>query len=78
LLASCYRVCFSLAVANGVKTIAFSAISCGVYGYPILDACRIAVREARDALKTLPELERVLFACFTEEVLQAYSRTLEL
>lgn len=78
LLASCYRVCFSLAVANGVKTIAFPAISCGVYGYPILDACRIAVREARAALETLPEVERVVFACFTEEVFQAYSRTLEL
>jgi O-acetyl-ADP-ribose deacetylase (regulator of RNase III) len=78
LLASCYRVCFSLAVANGVKTIAFSAISCGVYGYPILDASRIAVREARAALKTLHEVERVVFACFTEDVFQAYSRTLEL
>jgi O-acetyl-ADP-ribose deacetylase (regulator of RNase III) len=78
LLSSCYRVCFSLAVANGVKTIAFPAISCGVYGYPILEASRIAVREARGALKTLPEVERVVFACFTEEVFQAYSRTLEL
>ena len=62
LLASCYRVCFSLAVANGVKTIAFPAISCGVYGYPILDACRIAVREARDALKTLPEVDSAVAA----------------
>jgi O-acetyl-ADP-ribose deacetylase (regulator of RNase III) len=78
LLASCYRVCFSLAVASGVKTIAFPAISCGVYGYPIPDASRIAVREARAALKTLHEVERVVFACFTEEVFQAYSRTLEL
>ena len=78
LLASCYRVCFSLAVANGIKTIAFPAISCGAYGYPILDACRIAVREARGALRTLPEVERVLFVCFTEEVFQAYSRTFEL
>jgi len=78
LLASCYRVCFSLAVANGIKTIAFAAISCGVYGYPILDASRIAVREARAALKTLHKIERVVFTCFTEEVFQAYSRTLEL
>jgi O-acetyl-ADP-ribose deacetylase (regulator of RNase III) len=71
-------MCFSLAVANGVKTIAFPAISCGVYGYPIPDASRIAVREARAALKTLHEVERVVFACFTEEVFQAYCRTLEL
>jgi O-acetyl-ADP-ribose deacetylase (regulator of RNase III) len=78
LLASCYHVCFSLVVANGIKSVAFPAISCGVYGYPIPDACRIAVREARAALKTLHEVERVVFACFTEEVFQAYSRTLEL
>ena len=44
LLASCYRCCFDLAEANGIKTIAFPAISCGVYGYPIQDAATIAVR----------------------------------
>src|SRR5580658_7162339 len=50
LLASCYRACFDLARANAVKTIAFPAISCGVYGYPIPDAARIAIRETRAAL----------------------------
>jgi O-acetyl-ADP-ribose deacetylase (regulator of RNase III) len=78
LLASCYRVCFALAVANGIKTIAFPAISCGVYGYPIPDAALIAAREARAALKSRGEIERVVFACFTEEVFQAYLRALEL
>src|SRR6266487_4073889 len=43
LLASCYRACFELARANAVKTLAFPAISCGVYGYPIPEAARIAV-----------------------------------
>src|SRR5271157_644108 len=52
LLASCYRACFDLAQAHAVETIAFPAISCGVYGYPIPDAALIAVRETRAALKS--------------------------
>ena len=78
LLASCYRACFALAAANGVKTIAFPAISCGVYGYPISEAACVAMRETRAALNHRNELERVLFACFTDEVFRAYSRALEL
>jgi O-acetyl-ADP-ribose deacetylase (regulator of RNase III) len=76
LLASCYRSCFALARINAVKTIAFPAISCGVYGYPIPDAARIAVRETRAALQTIAEIERVVFACFTEDVLAAYQNAL--
>lgn len=76
LLASCYRACFELARANRVQTIAFPAISCGVYGYPIPDAVRIAVRETRAALKGQEELERVVFACFTDEVFRAYQNAL--
>jgi len=72
LLASCYRTCFELARANRVQTIAFPAISCGVYGYPVPDAARIAVRETRAALKSIETLERVVFACFTDEVFAAY------
>ena len=72
LLASCYRVCFGLARVNAVKTIAFPAISCGVYGYPIPAAARIAVRETRAALKTMDGVECVVFACFTDEVFDAY------
>ena len=76
LLASCYRACFELAQAHAVKTIAIPAISCGVYGYPIPDAARIAVHETRAALKTIDTLERVIFACFTEEVFSAYQNAL--
>jgi O-acetyl-ADP-ribose deacetylase (regulator of RNase III) len=76
LLAACYRACFALATTNAAKTIAFPAISCGVYGYPIPEAARIAMREARAALKSTKELERVVFACFTEEVFAAYERAL--
>jgi O-acetyl-ADP-ribose deacetylase len=77
LLASCYRACFGLARQNAVKTIAFPAISCGVYGYPIPDAVRIAVRETRAALNRMDEVERVIFACFTAEVFAAYKLILE-
>jgi O-acetyl-ADP-ribose deacetylase (regulator of RNase III) len=77
LLASCYRNCFALARERAIKTIAFPAISCGVYGYPIPDAVQIAVREARAALKSTPEIERVIFACFTDEVFAEYESTIE-
>ena len=73
LLASCYRESFRLAVEHGIRTIAFPAISCGVYGYPIAAATEIAVREARAAA---PSIERIVFACFGEDVLSAYRRFL--
>ncbi len=76
LLACCYRACFELARANAVKTMAFPAISCGVYGYPIPDAAWIAVRETRSALELMDTLERVIFACFTEDVFSAYQTAL--
>lgn len=77
LLASCYRACFNLAQANAVKSIAFPAISCGAYGYPIPDATRIAVRETCAALKAIPDMQRVVFACFTEDVFAAYEFAIE-
>ncbi len=77
LLASCYRSCFHLADEVNARSIAFPAISCGVYGYPIPDAAEIAVREARAALKRLNEIERVIFVCFTDEVAAAYEKRLQ-
>lgn len=76
LLASCYRSCFDLARSVNVKSIAFPAISCGVYGYPIPDAARIAVREARAALEKSNDLQRIVFVCFTDEVARAYDEAL--
>ena len=76
LLASCYRESFRLAVENGVRSIAFPAISCGVYGYPIAAATEIAVREARAAVAREPSIERVVFACFSNDVFQAYRQLL--
>jgi O-acetyl-ADP-ribose deacetylase len=76
LLASCYRSCFELARGVDAKTIAFPAISCGVYGYPIPDAACIALREARAALDKSDDIHRVLFVCFTDEVMAAYEAAL--
>jgi O-acetyl-ADP-ribose deacetylase (regulator of RNase III) len=76
LLASCYRSCFELAGAHAVRTIAFPAISCGVYGYPIPDAARIAVREVRTALQSRATVDQVLLVCFTDEVFASYQAAL--
>ena len=72
LLASCYRNSLRLAVEHGVRTIAFPAISCGIYGYPIPQAAEIAVRETRDA-----GLDRIVLTCFGDDVFDAYLRVLE-
>lgn len=71
LLAACYRNTLKLAVEHGVRQLAFPAISCGVYGYPIDAACAIAVAEVRGFLASNGSIEKVIFACFNEEVEQA-------
>ncbi len=76
LLARCYRESLALAVAHGLRTIAFPAISCGVYGFPVSQAARIAVHQTRDVLDGAPEIERVIFACFNAEVLAAHEAAL--
>lgn len=65
-LAACYRNCFRLAQAHGLRSLAFPAISCGVYGYPPEAAARIAVAECRQALAGNPGLEQVLLVAFDE------------
>src|SRR5205814_3347374 len=73
LLASCYRRSLEVARRNGVRSIAFPAISCGIYGYPIGEAARIAISSVTIA----PDgLDRVLFVCFGDEVYAAYRHAL--
>jgi O-acetyl-ADP-ribose deacetylase (regulator of RNase III) len=72
LLAGCYRNGLALAVAHGVRTIAFPAISCGIYGYPITDAARIAVETVSEFLASDATVEQVVFACFGADVLAAF------
>lgn len=74
LLALCYQSSLALAVEHGVKTIAFPAISCGIYGYPVREACAIAVRETSGFLAREESIEKVIFACFGDDVYQAYVR----
>jgi O-acetyl-ADP-ribose deacetylase (regulator of RNase III) len=75
LLASCYRRSLQLAVEHALASVAFPAISCGAYGYPLLLAVPIAVRTVRDFAR-LDALERVVFACASAEVLDAYRTAL--
>jgi O-acetyl-ADP-ribose deacetylase (regulator of RNase III) len=72
LLASCYQRCFALALEHGVRSIAFPAISCGVYRFPIERAAAIAWRETQVALKQSDAIEAVHFVCFDPRVHQAY------
>ena len=76
LLASCYRESFKLAGEHRLQSIAFPAISCGVYAYPVEQACAIAVTETLAALQSWPTLQQVYFACFEEPVYQSYLREL--
>lgn len=77
LLASCYRRSLEIAVENGLRTIAFPAISTGIYGFPRERAARIAVREVAAFLEGHSEIEKVIFACFDEETNRTYRALLE-
>jgi len=77
LLAACYRNSLALAAAHDVRRIAFPAISCGVYGYPVPEACAIAVATTRAALAEHAEIAEVLFVAFDAPVADAYALLLE-
>ena len=76
LLASCYRESLRLAHENGLKSIAFPAISTGAYRFPLERAARIAVREVRAALARYPEIEKVYLVCFSDSACRAYEAAL--
>ena len=73
LLASCYRSSLELAAKRGIRSIAFPAISCGIYGYPIDDAAKIAVREVTPFED---RFDRILFVAFGADVYDALERSL--
>ena len=72
LLAACYRRSLALAAEHDCRSIAFPAISCGIYGYPMAAGAKIAVRETSVFLEQHPSIDRVVFALFDEAALKTY------
>ena len=77
LLASCYRESLKLASAQGIKSLAFPSISTGIYGYPIEDAARIALKTVTGYLAHHPEIERVRLVLFGRAAYEIYARALQ-
>ena len=75
LLRSCYQNSLNLAQQEKIRTIAFPAISTGVYGFPLERATQIAVNEAKQFLSENPSFERVIFVCFSEDSYRCYLKT---
>jgi O-acetyl-ADP-ribose deacetylase len=77
LLASCYRSCFDLAREHALHSLAFPAISCGVYRFPIDRAVKIAIAETVAELVSSDTVQKVIFACFGDEIYDAYRREVD-
>lgn len=75
-LANCYRNSLRLAAENGIKTIAFPAISCGAYGYPIEAAAQIALKTTREFLASEDKIDKVIFVLWGEDVYEAFASAL--
>ena len=73
LLASCYRECMRLGGEYNMQTIAFPAISCGVYSYPVEQAAACAVNTIQECIRDYAELQRVYLVCFGVAILTAYN-----
>jgi len=76
LLASCYKSCFALAREYSLKTIAFPAISCGIYHFPVERAVEIAIQATQAELSVNSAIEKVIFSCYGDSVYQAYQSAL--
>ena len=77
ILANCYRNSLRLTAENGIKTIAFPAISCGVYGYPIPEAAQIALKTTREFLASEDKIDRVIFVLWGEGICEAWRKASE-
>jgi len=75
-LASCYRESLKLALARGIKSVAFPSISTGAYGYPIRDAARLALKTVKEFLRHHPEVKLVRFVLFGRAAYEAYQAAL--
>ena len=76
-LASCYQKSLEIATRMRLKSLAFPAISCGVYGYPLDEAARIALETVAGYLKSHPEIEEVRFVLFSQKDLEVYKVALD-
>jgi O-acetyl-ADP-ribose deacetylase (regulator of RNase III) len=72
LLAQAYQNSLRLAVSKGLKTVAFPSISTGAYGYPVEDACRVALEAVKEFLEKEDNLDEVVFVLFSESALEVY------
>jgi O-acetyl-ADP-ribose deacetylase (regulator of RNase III) len=72
LLARCYRSSLELAAAHGLRSVAFPAISTGIYGFPVERAAHIAIATIRDALTQLPAIEDVILVAYDDRTRRAY------
>jgi O-acetyl-ADP-ribose deacetylase (regulator of RNase III) len=77
LLSNCYKNSLKLAVENGIKTIAFPAISTGIYRFPLERATKIAVTEVKKFLEKNKSIDKVIFVCFDKETYEVYKNILE-
>ena len=77
LLAACYRNSLALAHENGCRTVAFPAISCGIYGYPVEQAAAIAVQEIRQALHSVHDFEAITLVAYDGAMNGVLTRALE-
>lgn len=76
LLASCYRSTLDVAQQNGLRTVAFPAISCGVYGYPVSEACRISVEVITEEIARHADIRKVILCAYDDVVYQQWLNAL--
>jgi len=77
LLASCYRRAMEIAAANGFESIAFPAISTGIYRFPAKQAAEIAVKTSTECLASAPSIKRLIFCCFSDESAKLHDEALD-